>query len=264
MAYTLGNIVANLPAKSGGRTNWGVTTDGSIGITAAQQVVQELTETAELEELKYQTPVPPLTALQMTAGNPIVPISSILGTIAGNTNYPQFQSIAAQFTDITDVFTFWIWFAGGVNTAGRTLEYRRVTATDMYTYGVTSSSATSYGVAPPVYYTRFNQYLQVGPSPDQPYFYFVRPQLRHPFPSSNLANAPIFAPSSWQEVFERATIVELAMDEGIQDSSIYKTNADWLEKRGMAPWQRRTLQMQRDEKHNSRSLSLRTPVYSCR
>jgi hypothetical protein len=264
MAYTLGNIVSGIPAKAGGRNNWGTTADGSLGIVAAQQAVMEITETAELEELKYQTPVPPQTALQMTAGQPIVPIATLIGTIAGNTAYPQFQSISANFSDITDVYSFWIWFSGGVNQSGRLLEYRRIPADDMYTYGVTSSNVQSYGIAPPVYYSRFNQYLQVGPAPDQSYFYFVRTKLRHPWPASGLASATIFAPDSWMEVFQRAAVVKLASDEGIQDSSIYKTNADFLEMRGMAPWQLRTLQQQRDERHNSRSLSLRTPVYSFR
>lgn len=264
MSFTLGDIVTGLPAKGGGRNNWGVTADNSLGINAAQQAVQEITETAELEELKYQTPIPPMTAIQMTAGNPVIPIATLLATIAGNTAYPQFQAISSQIVDITDVWAFWIWFQGGVNQSGRLLKYRRIPAVDMYTYGVTSSNQQSFGVAPPVYYSRFGKVLQVGPAPDQSYFYFTRVQIRHPFPAATLAAAPIFAPDSWKEVFQRASIVKLAMDEGIQDSSIYKTNVDFLEKRGMAPWQLRTLQQQRDERHNERALSLRSEVYSFR
>lgn len=265
MSFTLGNIVSNLPAKSGGRNSWGNTADGSFPIIQAQQAVMEITETAELEELKYQTPVPPQTGiLQMSVGVPVTPISTILATIATNANYPQFSTIATQIVDITDVFTYWIWFGGGVNSAGRTLEYRRITTLDMYTYGVTSNSNSSFGVAPPVYYSRFGSNLQVGPAPDRTYFNFLRVQLRHPFPTSSLAAAPIFAPASWQEAFEYATILKLAAGEGIQDSSIYKTAKDWLESRGMAPWQRRTLQQMRDERHNARALSLRTAVYTYR
>jgi hypothetical protein len=264
MSYTLGDIVTGLPSKGAGRNNWGTTADGSLGIVAAMQAVQEITETAELEELKYQTPIPPATPLSMAMGAPIVPIATILGTIAANTNFPQFQALSSQITDITDVWAFWIWFSGGVNQSGRLLKYRRVPTVDMNTYGVTSTNQQSYGVAPPVYYSRFNQYLQVGPAPDQNYLYFVRVQLRHPFPATTQAAAPIFAPDSWKEVFQRAAIVKLAQDEGITDSSIYKTNVDFLEKRGMAPWQLRTLQQQRDEKHNERALTLRTSVYSYR
>lgn len=264
MSFTLGDIVSGLPAKSAGRNNWGITTDNSLGINAAQQAVQEITETAELEELKYQTPVPPATAIQMTAGSPVLKISTWLSTISGNSNYPQFQSIASAIVDITDVWAFWIWFQGGVNQSGRLLKYRRMPAVDMYTYGVTSSNQQAFGVAPPVYYSRFGSNYQVGPAPDQNYFYFVRMQLRHPFPAVSLASAPIFAPDSWKEIFQRSAIVKLAMDEGLQDTSIYKTNVDFLEKRGMAPWQLRTLQMQRDERHNERALSLRSEVYSHR
>lgn len=262
MPYTLGQIVSGIPAKSGGRNNWGITADGSLGIVAAMQAVMEITESAELEELKYQTPIPSATPLQMTLGNPVIPISTLLATIATNTLYPQFQPLA--FTDITDVYTFWIWFAGGVNQSGRLLEYRRVPALDQYTYGVTSSNQQSYGIAPPVYYSRFNTFLQVGPAPDQNYFYFTRLKLRHPWPFATFANAPIFAPDSWMQIFQYAAVCQLAKDEGIQDSSIYKTAMDFLTSRGMNPMQLRQLQMQRDEKHNSRSLSLRANVYTHR
>jgi hypothetical protein len=264
MAITLGQIVSGIPAKSGGRNNWGTTADGSLGITAAMQAVTEITESAELEELKYQTPIPSATPLQMTLGQPIIPIANILGTIAGNTVYPQFQTISANFSDITDIYSFWIWFAGGVNQSGRLLEYRRIPALDQYTYGVTSSNQQSYGVAPPVYYSRFGSLLQVGPSPDQSYYYFVRVKLRHPWPSSGLASAAIFAPDSWTQIFQYAAVCQLAKDEGIQDSSIYKTAMDFLTARGMDPMQLRQLQMQRDEKHNSRSLSMRTSLYTHR
>jgi hypothetical protein len=266
--YTLGQIVSGIPAKSGGRNNWGTTGDGSLGIVAAQQVVMEITESAELEELKYQTPIPPLTPLILTAGNPIVPIATILATIGGNTAYPQFQSISSQIVDVTDQYDSWIWFSGGgyqpgaVNQSGRILKYRRVPAVDQYTFGVTSSNQTSYGVAPPVYFTRFNQNYMVGPSPNMAYSYFFRVKLRHPWPASSLASAQIFAPDSWMQIFQYAAVCQLAQDEGIQDSSIYKTAADWLERRRMAPWQLRQLQMERDEKHNERQISMRTAKYT--
>lgn len=265
MSFTLGDVVSGLSAKGGGRQNWGVTTDGSIGIVAAQQAIAEITETAELEELKYVTPIPPATPLSMTYATPVIPISAILNTISSNTSFPQFQSYASLFTSagiINDVYTFWIWFQGGINMSGRTLKYRRIPTVDMNAFGITASTQQSYGVAPPVYYSRFNQYLQVGPSPDQNYLYFVRVKLPQVFPATSLADQPIFAPDSWMDVFQYAAIVRLGQDEGIQDSSIYKTASDFLEKRGMAPWQLRTLQMQRDERHNERSLSLRTAVYT--
>jgi hypothetical protein len=268
MSYTLGQIVAGIPAKSAGRNNWGTTADGSLGIVAAQQAIMEITESAELEELKYQTPIPPLTPLLLTAGNPIVPIATILGTIQNNTAYPQFQAVYQNIVDVTDQYDSWIWFSGGgyqpgaVNQSGRILKYRRVPAVDMYTFGVTSSNQTSYGVAPPVYFTRFNQNFQVGPSPNMAYSYFFRVKLRHPWPATSLANATIFAPDSWMQIFQYAAVCQLAKDEGIQDSSIYKTAMDFLKSRGMDPWTLRQLQQQRDERHNERQLSLRGVKYT--
>ncbi len=271
MSYTLGQIVAGLPAKSGGRLNWGVTTDNSIGMVAAMQVIDEITETAELEELKYQTPVPPATPLALTAGNPIVPISTLLATIAGNTAYPQFQAYitaGGAFVDVTDQYDGWIWFQGNqyssnaVNQSGRVIEYRRVPAVDMYTYGVTSNVQTSYGTAPSVYYTRFNQNFQLGPSPDQSYSYFFRLKLRQPFLSTGQAATTIFAPSTWMQIFQYAAVLQLAKDEGIADASFVKTAEQFMSSRGMDMYNLRQVQMKRDERHNSRSLSLRTSRYT--
>jgi hypothetical protein len=266
--YTLGQIVVGLPAKSGGRNNWGVTSDNSLGMVAAMQVIDEITETAELEELKYQTPVPPLTPLSLTVGNPIVPISTLLGSIAGNTNYPQFQAYGSNFVDITDQYDGWLWFQGSgfqpnaVNQSGRIIEYRRVPAVDMYTYGVTSNTQTSYGTAPSVYYTRFNQNFQLGPSPDQAYPYFFRLKLRQFFFATAQATTPIFAPSTWMQIFQYAAVLQLAKDEGISDASFVKTANDFMTSRGMDMYNLRQVQMKRDERHNQRSLSLRTSRYT--
>jgi hypothetical protein len=269
VSYTLGEIVQGLPAKGGGRQNWGVTTDNSIGMIAAMQVIDEITETAELEELKYQTPVPPAQPLVLTTGNPIIPISSLLATIATNAAYPQFQPYASLFVDVTDQYDGWLWFQGNgfqpnaVNQSGRVIEYRRVPAVDMYTYGVTSNVQTSYGTAPSVYYTRFNQNFQFGPSPDQNYPFFFRVKLRHPFPATNQAAMPIFAPSTWMQIFQYAAVLQLAKDEGIASTdSIVKTATDFMTNRGMDMYTLRQVQMRRDERHNQRSLSLRTARYT--
>src|SRR5215831_19381530 len=170
--YTIGDCVRNLPLKFGGRTDISSLADGFKGPTAVAEAVKELTETYEFEELKYQTPVPPAATLGLTAGNPIIPIGLLLGTIAGNTVYPQFQN--QNWADITDVYTNWLWFSGGVNQAGRVLKYRRVTTIDTYSYGITSNFQGQLGVAPPVYYSRFGNIIQVGPVPDQNYQYFFR------------------------------------------------------------------------------------------
>ena len=132
----------------------------------------------------------------------------------------------------------------------------------MYSFGITSNQQAGYGVAPPVYFSRFGSNLQVGPSPDQNYAYFFRVKLRHPFPTSSLAAAAIFAPDRWLQIFQYSAIRQLAADEGIQDSSIYKTASEYLEKRGMLPWQLAQLQMQRDEKHNERQASFRAAKYT--
>src|SRR5271157_2544185 len=192
MSYSLANCALELPIKFGNRQNLGflnpgtmtatnaLLADNSLAMLALLQAVQQLTETFEFEELKYQTPVPPATTLQMTTGNPVIPISDLLATIQGNSVYPQFQN--QNIVDITDVYTFWVWFSNTPSTAGRTLKYRRVTTIDTYSYGITSDSQGTIGVAPPVYYTRFGNQLQVGPAPNQNFNYFLRVKLRHPSP----------------------------------------------------------------------------------
>lgn len=257
MSYTLGDIVTGLPAKGGGRQNWGTTTDTSIGIEAAMQSVQEITESAELEELKAVTVQPPTTPLALTAGNPVVPISTLIASCQANGYFTN-----DNVTDITDIYTFWVWLTTGYNTAGRALKYRRITTIDSYTFGITSNSPTSYGVAPNVYYSRFGNEITLAPAPDQNYAYFVRVKIRHPWPTANYSLQTIYAPDSWKEIFQYSAILRLAANEGIQDSSIYKTAMDFLTLRGMAPWQIRKLQMHRDELHNERQFSLQTSRYT--
>jgi hypothetical protein len=181
MSFNIASCVYNIPTKFGKRLNLANAADGSDTIVAIVQAIKTLTETYEFEELKYQTPVPPLTTLNLTAGQPVVSISALLATIPSNSaNYPQFQN--QNIIDITDIYVFWMWFASGVNQAGRTLDYRRVPTVDQDSYGITSNTQGAIGTAPPVYFTRFGSVLQVGPAPDNNYQYFVRMKLRHPFP----------------------------------------------------------------------------------
>jgi hypothetical protein len=197
--FTVGNCISNLPVKFGGRADlfsfadpqvWPVAASSpgvSRSVVAVMESIRELTETYEFEELKYQTLVPPNTPLSMTAGNPVIPISTLLGTISSNsTNYPQFQG--QNIIDVTDFYDSWMWFVGStgtstsVNQAGRIIKYRRIPTIDTYSYGITNQNQGQLGVAPPVYFSRFGNVIQVGPVPDQNYNYFVRMKLRHPFP----------------------------------------------------------------------------------
>ncbi len=221
--FSIASCVANLPAKLGNRQNLGIPiagtpnatnmnlADGSLAVSSVMEAIKELTETYEFEELKYQTPVPPVTALSLTQGNPIVTIASLLATIATNTNFPLFQT--QNFIDLTDIYTFWMWFSGGVNQAGRTLKYRRVTTVDSYSYGITSNTQGNLGTAPPVFYTRFGQVLQVGPIPDQAYQFFVRMKLRHPF-TAPWAGSSLFTPATLTATIVAGVVTAVAVNSG--------------------------------------------------
>jgi len=193
MAYSLAQCALGVVNKFGNRQNLGaylpgtmtatnrILEDNSLALQALIQAVQNLTESFEFEELKYQTPVPPASPLSLTMGQPVVLISDLLATIQGNAGYPQLQN--QNINDITDIYTFWVWFANSPSVSGRTLKYRRITTIDTYSYGITSNTQGNIGVAPPVYYSRFGNMLEVGPAPNQNFEYFVRVKLRHPFPT---------------------------------------------------------------------------------
>lgn len=259
MAFTVGQCVSGLPAKFNNRTNVGSTADGTIGTVAVTDAIQNLTETFEFEELKYQTPVPPATTLSLTQGNPVVTIASLMATIAANPLYPQFAS--STWVDLTNVFSFWMWFSGGVNQAGRVLEYRRIPVVDLYSYGITSNQQGNLGQAPPVYFSRFGTALQVSPVPDQNYQFFVRMQLRHPFPAAAVANQSVFMPDSWKQAVQWLAIYNLSLGEGAVDyanmaaGKLLALGVD-VKVLGLKA------QMERDEKHNSRAMSLRTASYT--
>lgn len=331
-------MVAGIPPKFGNRLNLASTMDGSKPIVAVRQTISELTETFEFEELKAQTPVPPASTLAMATSQPVIPIATLIAAVEGNAAYPQFQN--QNFTDITDIYDFWMWFSSGVNQAGRTLDYRRVPTVDQDSYGITSNTQGAIGIAPPTYYTRFGNVLQVGPAPDNPYQYFVRMKLRHPFPFNppfvaavltpaitggaitgvtvamggagylpsltnipvvfstpvngttatgtatsnssgvitavavtapgsgyNSGNAfvgtavvaaqPVFVPDSWVEIIEYAACLRLATWEGAVQYIEMFDNILKLKGSGLVRAQKVEPQMVRDEKHNSRALSLR-------
>lgn len=207
MSFSIANCVTNIPLKFGNRLDLANPSDGSKTIVALHEAIAELTETFEFEELKYQTFVPPAAPLAMTTAQPIIPIASLLATIPTNTSFPQFQN--QNVVDITDVYTFWMWFAPSVNQAGRTLDYRRVPTVDQDSYGITSNIQGAVGIAPPTYFTRFGSVLQVGPAPDNPYQFFVRMKLRHPFPF----NAP-FIPAVLTPTVAAGAITAITVNSG--------------------------------------------------
>lgn len=335
---TIGALISGLPRKYGNRLDIASIADGSDSVSAVVEAINELSETFEFEELKTISPVPPATTLALSVGQPIVPISTILASIQGNALYPQFQG--QNITDITDIYTFWMWFAGGPNQAGRTLEYRRVTTVDQDSFGITSNTQGAIGTAPPVYYTRFGNLLQVGPSPDQPYQFFVRVKIRHPFPinfpfipavltpvivsgfisqvlvtsggsgylptaanipivfstpiggttaiatgfsnafgqltnvavtfggtgyipnnasvnTAIIASQPVFVPPSWREIIQYAALWRLATWNGSEEYIAMFDNVLKSKMAGVQEARTAVAQMVRDEKHNSRSLSLR-------
>ncbi len=53
----------------------------------------------------------------------------------------------------------------------------------------------------PFKYCRYGQFFLFGTQPGQPYQTYLPYQIRHPF-SANLAQSPLFIPTSWEEIVE--------------------------------------------------------------
>lgn len=240
---TIGDLVPGVVEKFGNRQDLNTTADNSSTIKAITGAVLNLTETYEFEELKFRSPVG-----NLVFGESEYAISTL---IAGN---------PIDAIDLTKMFTITFWFEGQVN-AVRNLKYRRYPTVVMYAFGLGGQSNID---TPPIYWSRYNNNISLGPAPDQDYSYFIMLQLRHPTMAEDQANQPIYMPPTWQEVVEYDAARRLALNEGAFDyaTNFYKalngdpkTGEPGLLK-GLIP------QMERDETMNERQLSLAMSRYT--
>jgi hypothetical protein len=236
--------------KFGGRTNFGPAASSvALYVTAAQQAIQELTETIEFEELKTISP--------------IVSLSYGVGTYSISQFIP-----SGQLTwDLTDIYDWGYWLTPGSQVGPfRIIKYRRIPTVDMYQFGTTAP-------APPVYFSRFGSpwgisgagsELVLGPIPDNNYFSFMRFKSRHPF-TSTIYDSPIYVPDSWQEILEYATCLRLAINEGSEKYvTIFRTMlfGDPRDPTNVGLLNSRKKQMERDANHNEWQISVTVNTYS--
>lgn len=249
---TIQSLYPGIVAKMQGRGNIGpATSAAALYAIAAQQAIQELTETYEFEELKVPSPIVP-----MPQGQGTYSISSFIP----NTDTEW---------DLTDIFDWGFWLnPGTTNGPFRIIKYRRVPTVDQYQFGTTQP-------APPVYFSRFgsalginttsaNNALVVGPIPDQLYMSFMRFKARHPF-TTTIYDSPIYMPDSWQEITEYSAAIRLLSWQGANEfAAAYRTILYGDPKRPNEPGlvKSRTSQMERDANHNERQISVVMSTYS--
>jgi hypothetical protein len=234
---TVASLVPSVVQKFGNRQDLNSTTDGSPAVVAILESVAELTETYEFEELKYRSPQGQLVANQSEYA-----ISSL---IASN---------PIQATDLTKMFTITFWFEGKTG-AVRNLKYRRYPTVVMYAFGLGGSGNIA---TPPIYWSRYNSNISLGPAPDKDYSYFIMLQLRHPNPTSNQGAQPIYMPDSWRDIVAYSAAMRLAANEGAFDyrDNIFKMLNGDMKTGQPGLIKGRIPQMERDEMMNERQLSV--------
>jgi hypothetical protein len=62
----------------------------------------------------------------------------------------------------------------------------------------------------PAKWTRFGDFIWVGPQPGQQYTVFMIYQRRHPFNDANLGSTPVLMPPEWKEIVEYCAAYRLA------------------------------------------------------
>ena len=239
---TVGSLVPSVVQKFGNRQDLNSTTDNSPAVVAILESVAELTETYEFEELKYRSPTGQLVATQSEY--------SIASLIAGN---------PIQATDLTKMFTITFWFEGKVN-AVRNLKYRRYPTVVMYAFGQGGAGNIS---TPPIYWSRYNNNISLGPAPDQNYYFFTMLQLRHPIPTTNQAAQAIYLADSWRDILGYSAAMRLAANEGAFDyrDNFYRLLYGDPKTRQPGLIMGRVPQMERDEMSNERQLSVAISRY---
>lgn len=238
----VGSLVPSVVQKFGNRQDLNSNADGSPAVVAILESVAELTETYEFEELKFRSPV-----FNLTLGQSEYPIATL---ISGN-------PISAK--DLTKMFTITFWFEGQTG-AVRNLKYRRYPTVVMYAFGLGGSSNID---TPPIYWSRYNNNISLGPAPDKNYSAFIMLQLRHPNPTSSQAAQLVYMPDSWRDIVAYCAVERLAFNEGAFDyaNQIHTMLYGDPNTRQPGMIKARIPQMERDEMMNERQLSVQISRY---
>jgi hypothetical protein len=212
-----------------------------------KRAVQEICESNSFEELKITGPT-----VALTAGQVSYPVGTFL--LDSGDDYVQIPSFAV-FVDFPN------------NTIVSSIQYKTVMALEPMLAGAT--------VGVPARWTRYGTNILIGPNPQQNYSVFMRYQMRHRFPNdeSNLSGVTLYIPDTWEEIVTYAAAERIAVVKRWNDQASYlhqllygdpasKTKDGTLARPGLIG--ARTLQIERDQRHNSRQLIPLVPRYGPR
>lgn len=205
-----------------------------------KRAIQEICESNVFEELKITGP---LTTL--TVGQPNYPVSIFL----------------QPGDDYVQIPSFCIYVDFPTNTVLTTMNYKTVMAIDPMTGSATQGLSSRW--------TRFGNQIFLGPVPAQAYTVFMRYQKRHAFPldEANLGGTMVYVPDTWEEIIYYAAAERIAVVKRWNDQAQFLHQLLWgdpasrneegkLNSPGLIA--ARTLQITRDQQHNSRQLMIRT------
>lgn len=212
-----------------------------------KRAVQELCESNTFEELKITGPT-----VALTAGTVSYPVTTFM--LDSGDDYVQIPSFAV-FVDFPN------------NTIVQPIQYKTVMAIEPMIAGAT--------VGVPSRWTRYGTNILIGPNPNQPYSVFMRYQMRHRFPNdeSQLGGVTLYIPDTWEEIVAYAAAERIAVIKRWNDQADYlhkllygdpasQQKDGTLGRPGLLG--ARTLQIERDQRHNSRQLIPLVPRYGAR
>lgn len=213
-----------------------------------KRALQELTISMAFEELRRTGP-----QVVLTIGQPIYAVSTFLN--AGD--------------DYSSPEAMVIFVDPATNSTTDTLKYKTPKAIEMMISPSTKGT--------PSYFTRYGPNFHLGPVPDQAYTVFLRYQVRYPFPeatdSASLLGVKLLMPDDWEEIVvyaaaERIAFVKRWNEQRNDIHQLLYGDPEFMEsagKRGRPGLlSARLLQVERDQKFDTRQLGFTIPRYNQR
>lgn len=209
-----------------------------------RKAIIELTESTPFEELRRTGPTVSLTPNQAT--------------------YP-----VSFFLNVSDDYNFMESLVIFIDPSANTVFY----ALDYMTPKAIESIISPATVGLPAYWSRFGTNLLLGPVPNQAYTMHAHYQVKHPFPEdfSVLSVQTLMLPDSWEEVVIYAAALRIAIVKRLSDQKTmlhdtlfgdpeFQVSEGKRGRPGLVA--ARLLQVERDQKFNTRRLGILSPRYT--
>lgn len=236
---TIGDLVPDVAEALQERTDIAAITPRYI-----RKAIIELTESTPFEELRRIGP-----SVTTTLGLATYPVSFFLN-VADDYNYME---------------TLVVFIDPGSNTVKYALDYMTPKAIETITAPATTGL--------PAYWSRFGTNIYLAPTPNAAYTMFARYQVKHPFPEdlSALASQPLMLPDSWEEIVVYSAALRIAIVKRLNDQAAmlhsalfgdpeFQMTQGKLGRPGLIA--ARILQVERDQKFNTRRLGILVPHYT--